>query len=375
MGRGSTTHGSRMGRRPARVILTPEQRAELERRANAPTSSQRDAVRAKIVLAAAQEEPTWSIAQRLGVSVDMVSTWRVRFAREGWDGLRDRPRPGADLRIVPVQRLQIVALACEPGPQKEGLNGWTLDLLREELARREIVSISRSHLHTILQRAELQPHKKRMWMHSPDPNFREKVAQIVELYLNPPPGSTVISVDEKTGMQAIERKHPDKPASPGSLGRREYEYIRHGTRSLLAGLIVHTGEVIARCGPTRKAFDLVAFMEQVAARVSGPVEVIWDNLNIHRGERWQKFNARHGNRFRFHYTPLHASWVNQIELWFGILQRRCLKNGSFKGVQDLRAAVKGFVRYWNDQAKHPFRWSFTGYAVPRSDKGGAAQCA
>ena len=202
-----------------------------------------------------------------------------------------------------------------------------------------------------------------MWLHSPDPAFREKVTAVVEMYVAPPKGVTVLSIDEKTGMQATERKHPDRPAAPGRVARREYEYVRHGTQSLLAALDVHKGDVMARCGPTRTAADLEAFMDEVAAKTPGEVVVIWDNLNIHHGERWKLFNERHGGRFRFLYTPLHASWVNQIELWFGVLQRRCLTKGSFVSVEQLRAAVLAFVAYWNESAGHPFRWSFTGYPV------------
>ena len=257
-----------------------------------------------------------------------------------------------------------MAVACEPAPVQDGLNGWTLDRLCDEVQRRGIATIHRSHLHTLLARADLRPHKHKMWLHSPDPKFREKVAEIVDLYLDPPKGSTVLCVDEKTGMQAIERKHPDRPARPGELARREFEYIRHGTQSLIAAFQVHGGETWTHCGPTRTGDDLETFMDGVAARVLGRIDVIWDNLNIHHGERWERFNARHGGRFHFHYTPLHASWVNQIELWFGILQRRCLAKGSFPSIEALRTAVESFVVYWNAKAKHPFRWSFTGFVKP-----------
>lgn len=356
--------GVKRGRPPAQVVLTAGEKTELLRRANAATTPQRDAIRARVVLAAAEGETTTSIAARLKVSIDLVSTWRGRFAHFGLEGLEDQPRSGRRPVITPVQRCEIVALACEPRTQQDGLNGWTLDLLREELQRRGIVRISRSHLHTILERADLKPHKKRMWLHSPDPHFREKVTEVVGLYVNPPPGSTVLCIDEKTGMQALERKHPDRPARPGREGRREFEYVRHGTQALLAAFNVGTGEVFERCGATRTGEDLEGFMEHIARSVPGPIDVVWDNLNIHHGERWQKFNERHGSRFRFHYTPLHASWVNQVELWFGILQRRCLANGSFVSVDELRRAVQEFVAYWNRKAKHPFRWSFTGYAAP-----------
>lgn len=351
----------RGGRPPVSVHVTEEHRASLERISRAATSPQSAALRARVVLEAAGGEATTAIAAHLQVSVDLVSTWRGRFARQGLDGLQDRPRSGRPPRLTPVQRCEMVAVACEPAPQRDGLNGWTLDRLREEVEHRGIAKISRSHLHTLLARADLQPHKRKMWLHSPDPQFREKVAEIVGLYLDPPPGSTVLCVDEKTGMQATEHKHPERPARPGEPARCEFEYVRHGTQSLIAAFGVRDGTTLTHCGPTRTGDDLEAFMDEVAARTPGQVDVIWDNLNIHHGERWERFNARHGGRFHFHYTPLHASWVNQVELWFGVLQRRCLTRGSFPSVEALRTTVEAFVVYWNTKAKHPFRWSFTGF--------------
>ena len=361
--RGERPRPGRRGRPPFAVELSTGDRAELERRERAATSSQRDAVRARIVLAAAEGAGSEEIAARFGVSVDMVSTWRGRFAREGLKGLLDRPRCGRPSRLTPLQRAQIVSVACEPPPQDHGLAGWTLDRLHEEIARRAVAKIGRSWLQVQLARADLHPHKHKMWLHSPDPAFREKVAAVVGMYVAPPKGVTVLCIDEKTGMQAVERKHPDRPAAPGRVLRREYEYVRHGTQSLLAAFDPHAGDVLARCGPTRTGADLEAFMDEVAAKTPGEVVVIWDNLNIHHGERWERFNERHGGRFRFLYTPLHASWVNQVELWFGVLQRRCLTRASFTSVEELRAAVLAFVSYWNDSAGHPFHWSFTGYPV------------
>lgn len=353
------------GRPAARVELTADQGRVLQRRVGAATTPQRDALRANIVLLAAKGELSQGIAKELGVSVDSVSTWRGRFSRGGLEGLKDRVRCGRPAILTAVQRCEMVATACKPAPDQNGTSGWTLDLLRDEILERKIVTaISRSHLGTILRRADLQPHKQQMWLHSIDPNFREKVTEIVNLYLNPSPGSTVVCIDEKTGMQAIERKHPDRPAKVGQLRRREFEYIRHGTQALLAAFVVRTGEVITSCGATRTGDDLERFMETVAKEIPGIVDVVWDNLNIHKGKRWDRFNARHDNRFRFHYTPLHASWVNQVELWFSVLQRRCLRNASFAGIEALRDTLAKFVAYWNREAKHPFRWSFIGYPRP-----------
>jgi transposase len=262
-----------------------------------------------------------------------------------------------------VQRAQIVAMACDPLPDGEGLSGWTLDLLLEELPLRGIEGPSRSSVYRILTGVDLQPQRYQLWLHSPDPLFREKVAEICELYLHPPPGSIVVSFDEKTGMQATERKHPDRRSRPGRLCRQEFEYIRHGTQSLLATLHVHTGEVVAECSATRKAEDIERHMESVAARwPSGDIHVVLDNLNVHKGERWQRFNERHGGRFHFHYTPLHASWVNQIELFFGVVARRCLRRKSFRSTDELAAHLLAFIERWNRHDKKPFRWTFGGFA-------------
>ena len=244
-------------------------------------------------MAAAEGAASEEIAARLGVSVDMVSTWRGRFAREGLKGLSDRPRRGRPSRLTPVQRAQIVSVACEPPPQDHGLAGWTLDRLHEEIERRAVAKIGRSWLQVQLARADLRPHKRKMWLHSPDPAFRQKVTAVVETYVDPPKGVKVLCIDEKTGMQAVERKHPDRPGAPGRVLRREYEYVRHGTQSLLAAFDPHDGEVLARCGATRTAADLEAFMDEVAEKTPGQVVVIWDNLNIHHGERWERFNERH----------------------------------------------------------------------------------
>jgi transposase len=195
--------------------------------------------------------------------------------------------------------------------------------------------------------------------------FRARVSEIVALYLNPPKDGVVICIDEKTGMQATERKHPDASATPGQLLKREFEYIRHGTQTLIAGFEITSGEVLSHCGTTRTGDDLEAFMEEVAARYpTGKVHVVWDNLNTHvNRKRWKRFNARHGGRFVFHFTPKHASWVNQIELWFGIFAKRSLRNASLKSVAELRALVEAFVERWNRFDRHPFSWTFKGYPL------------
>jgi len=190
-----------------------------------------------------------------------------------------------------------------------------------------VEQISRSHVQRILQAGDVRPHRVQQWLHSPDPAFREKVNVICKLYRKVPKNAVVLSIDEKTGIQAIERKHPGRAPAPGRLRRREFEYIRHGTQALIAALDVHTGQVLADCRERRTQDDLVSFMERVAVAHPGKrVHVIWDNLNTHRAQAvWQAFNEQRDERFHFHLTPLHASWVNQIELWFARYTRRVLR--------------------------------------------------
>jgi hypothetical protein len=350
------------------MTIDAQQRAELDRRVRAATSSQRDALRARIILASEDGSIAEVVARKLGVHRRTVERWRSRFAREGLAGLEDRPRPGHKPAFGPVARLQVIALACEPAPMGTGKSTRSIEDVRQDAIGRGIVErMSWSTVQRILADADMHPHRVQGWVHSPDPQFREKVTEITDLYRHPPPGAVVLSIDEKTGMQAIERRFPDRPAAPGRVRRREFEYKRHGTQSLFCSFEVHTGHVVEQCGETRKAQDLEAFMDKVAARYpGGPVHVIWDNLNIHfdgADHRWTAFNARHGERFVFHYTPKHASWVNQVELFFSILQRQCLRDGSFASTEELRATVLRFIAYWNREKARPFRWTFTGYPL------------
>lgn len=205
----------------------------------------------------------------------------------------------------------------------------------------------------------LRPHRVRMWLHSPDPDFRQKAARVCALYTDPPRGSTVLCVDEKPGMQALSRRHPTRFAEEAGCVKYEFEYRRHGTSTLIASFNVRTGEVYGHLR-RRTAKGVVAFMESIAKRhPRGPVYVIWDNLNVHTGKRWEDFNARHRGRFRFVHTPLHASWVNQVEIWFSLLARRALKHVSFRSKAELEAAVRAFIRAWNQRAR-PFNWTFRG---------------
>lgn len=380
---------ARRGRPPVRLTLDEGVRAELMRRVRAFTSTQREVRRARIILACEQCGSAVAAARVVGVHPTTVERWRARFLKKGLRGLEDRARPGHKPKFTPVQRLEIIAAACEPviplakkpkdekpkdEKPKDGKTTRTIAELVDEVQRRGIVSsISWSTVQRLLADLDVKPHKTEQWLHSTDPEFREKVTAICDLYLTPPAlNSLVLCIDEKPGMQALERRFPDRPTAPGRLRRREFEYKRHGTQTLLCAFNVHTGNVIADCGDTRKAPDLVRFMERIATEhPHQTVHVIWDCLNIHfdgKDGRWTAFNERHGHRFVFHYTPKHASWVNQVECFFSILQRQCLTHGSFGSVEELREAVLAFLDDWNRNQAHPFRWTFTGYPLQTGEK-------
>lgn len=358
----------------------------MRRRVRAPTSSQRDATRAHIVLACAEGGSAKAVAGRLGMPVRRVERWRGRFLKKRLNGLGDLRRRGHAPQFSSVTRCEIIALACDPigkkntGKDKRGKEKYipitrTIEQVRQEAIDRGIVpGIGWTTVQRILSQGHVRPHLVRGWLHSPDPQFREKVTEICDLYLNPPPGTTVLCIDEMTGVQALEHRFPDHwgPGRPRGCPRREWEYKRHGTQAVFAAFNVRTGKVVATCGATRKGKDLLRFMRKVATEYpEGTVHVIWDNLNIHYDgptKRWSRFNRRHGNRFVFHYTPKHASWVNQVEMFFSIVHRQCLRDGDFHSVHELRAALLGFIANWNDGRAHPFRWSFTGYPLQAEEK-------
>jgi transposase len=349
----------------ARLKLHARLRRKLEAIVRSRRASSGRVQRARIVLLAARGWSNAAIARACQCVENTVRKWRNRFAaRPKLRTLKDDMRTGRPPTIPMFVRLELVKLACDrPAECKLPFREvWTLDSLREALRRVTRFVVSRTEIRRILADEEIRPHHVRLWLHSPDPDFRKKVRSICDVYLaQPAPGDTVLCVDEKTGMQALEHKHPFKLPIRRQAGRREFEYIRHGTKTLFAAFNPHSGHLFGECSERRKAVDLMRFMERVAEQYpTGNVTIVWDNLNIHHGSAWEAFNLRHGNRFRFLYTPLHASWVNQVEIWFSVLARRVLKHGSFRTLDELVRAVDGFVAHWNAHEAHPFRWVFRG---------------
>jgi transposase len=355
------------GPRAPRVRLSPPVRKRLKRIVKNGKSEHRLVVRARIALLAAQGENNASIARQVGRSVRTVRRWRQRLATSPTaNTLRDRPRGGRPASVPIAARVYIGMLACtDPNTFDLPRTTWSQEALLQVLRSTTGWSMSRSEVCRTLASIEIKPHRFRQWLHSPDPEFQTKVARICELYQRAPKDAVVLCVDEKPGIQALQRLFPTHLAGLGGEQRREFEYVRHGTQALMAALNVRTGQVLGQVFDQRTGDNLVSFMERIARHFSGRrVIVIWDNLNTHydgKDARWTRFNARHGGRFSFVYTPKHASWTNQVELWFSILERQLLKHGDFASVSDLRSAIERFIRHYNAHQAKPFRWTFRGH--------------
>jgi len=344
--------GAVVARKPASVVLSAGQRDELERIVRASTSEQRLVARARVALLADEGLSNEQIAPLAGLSPHKVGKWRRRVAEEGVDGLADRPRPGPPLRYGHDKRIEVFKTACSPPP--EGETSWTVRALAER------VGIGKSQTHQILAEADLKPHLVRSWLTSLDPEFETKQADVCGLYLNPPENAIVVSIDEKTSIQAKQPIRPELPARPGKPARREFEYKRHGVQALLAALLVHSGKIVGEVYDRNSRVEFVDFLDRVEAEIPAgkQVHAILDNLQVHKTPEVAAWLESHP-RWQFHFTPTHASWLNQIELWFSILSRRLLRRGTFKSQQDLKSQLLAFIERYNPTAK-PFAWTYQG---------------
>ena len=221
-------------------------------------------------------------------------------------------------------------------------------------------SVSRSSLSRFLRSMALKPHRIKYWLNPADPDFDEKARRICRLYISPPAGTAVLSVDEKPGVQALSRRFPNRPMKAGRPTRVEFEYKRNGTRNIFAAFDIRTGKVIVEVTKDRKVPRVIAFLDQIRRHFPrGKVIIITDNINTRRGPDARAWLARHP-RFSFVFTPYHGSWLNQVEIWFCILTRKCLRHRSFDSVRALAGAINRFVRRWNATMARPFAWTYTG---------------
>jgi len=336
--------------------LTAEDRTELERRVRAQTTPHRDRQRARVVLLAADGVSGRRIAKEVGLSPQSVSKWRIGFRDHGLVGLEDAERSGRPLVYGPTDRLVLMAKVTSEVP--EFSSQWSHSELAEAMAAAGI-GISASQIGRILAADDVRPHKVDGWLTRRDtPEFWEKAADVCGLYLSPPESAVVLSIDEKTAVQAKERKHPATSVRPGRPSRREFEYRRHGTASLISSPDVATGKVFANDIVRNDSVTFMAFLEEIDASIdeSLSIHVVLDNGSSHTSKATKAWFAAHP-RFVVHHTPAHASWLNQVECFFSILTRKVLRRGEFSSREDLVQKMLAFVEHHSETAK-PFKWVY-----------------
>jgi transposase len=343
------------------IEIGAEDRAELERIVRASTEEVRMVERAQIVLHAAEGLSAARIGRLLGCSTNTAHKWRARYEQDGIAGLCDLPRSGKPLTYSQADRARLIAKACTRPPETpEGAQQerWTYEQLGEA------VGMSGSQAHTILSRADIKPHLTDYWIMSDfsQPEFEERLKEVCGLYVDPPENVLVLSLDEKTGIQAKAPTKPDVLPAPGRPTRREHEYTRNGTQCLFACLKVQEGDVLAMPSKTRNRHDLIRFLDQLDKDIpvieGQQIIAVSDNLST-RGTQEVKDWLTDHPRWSFRFTPTHASWLNQIEIFFSILYRRLLKHGIFFSEEDLAEQMLAFIETYNQTAK-PFKWTYTG---------------
>jgi len=347
-------------RRAHVVKLTRKQRQALEAIVARPSNPAGLVRRARVILLSAAGETGVTIAQRLALSPEQVSRIRRRFCTEGVDGVAARPKPGRTDHAVPAPTVErVIELAMSPPPA--GRSRWTTRLLAKR------VGLTSGCVSDLLRRHGLKPHLVRTYKVSRDPDFVAKVRDIVGLYLNPPEHAVVLSVDEKTSIQALQRTQPPLPLRAGRAMRHTHDYKRHGVVDLYAALEVATGDITHRLSTRHTATDFLAFMRQVVrAYPARELHVILDNSSTHGTPAVREWLAAHP-RVHFHYTPTSASWLNQVEGFFGILGKQSLSQTDFPSKQALRAHLHAYMRAWK---KHPtpFAWTKPAAAIIRSHR-------
>jgi len=337
-----------MSRKAKPVTLKPDEKSELERLVRTHTTPNRMAERAQIVLWAAGGQNNREIAERLRTRGARVCKWRLRFAQEGLQGLLDQPRSGQPRKYTDETERLVLRKLDDPPPT--GYAQWNGSLLAESLG------IPGHEVWAVLRKHGISLQRRRSWCISTDPEFACKAADIVGLYLDPPENAVVVCVDEKPAIQALERaqgwlKLPNGKALTGA----NHEYRRHGTTTLFAALNVASGEVKAGHYPRRRRREFLDFMNEIVSQYpEQEIHVIMDNLKTHKPKR-DRWIKRHP-RVHLHYTPTHASWLNQIETWFSLLTRYALRSASFISVTRHRQAIDAFVSVHNENSA-PFEWT------------------
>jgi transposase len=341
------------------VELTDDQVAELRAVANSRDVSGAVATRARIVLWMAEGRMRKDVGELAGVSLPTVDRWVQRYERFGLAGFEEHKRGGGREQVPARVRARILALTRSTPPADTGLSHWSSREMARYITRTEGMSVSWHYVAKLWRDNDLKPHRQGTFKLSRDPRFAEKVLDVVGLYLDPPAGAVVLSFDEKTQVQALDRTQPLLPVDFGLTEKRTHDYRRHGTTNLFAALDVGTGRVVADCYPRRTGAEFLAFIRKaVKPHVGKEIHVVLDNLSTHDTPEVNAWLARNPN-VAFHFTPVGSSWMNQIETWFGIITKQAIRRGTFTSVNALINRIRAYVEHWNADAE-PFAWTATG---------------
>jgi transposase len=304
------------------------------------------------VLACAEGATNQQVAERLGIWPQTVTKWRGRFVRQRLEGLSDEPRPGRPRTITDEQVEQVVTTTLESPPPRQDTHWSTRSMARQ-------VGLSQTAVSRIWRAFGLKPHLVETWKLSTDPQFIDKVRDVVGLYLDPPEAALVLCVDEKSQIQALDRTAPTLPILPTTPARRTHDYTRHGTASLFAALDVASGQVISQLHRRHRHQEFLKFLKTIDASVPAELDVhlICDNYQTHKTPEVKRWFVRHP-RFHLHLTPTYSSWLNLVERWFAELTTRKLRRAAHRSVAELEADLTAWIAAWNDDPK-PFVWTKT----------------
>jgi transposase len=335
----------------APLELSAAERAQLESWTRRRTSAQALALRSRIVLLAAAGRNNSEIARELGIHRNVAGKWRSRFLEHRLDGLTDEPRPGRPRTITDDKVEEVIVKTLESAPH-DATHWSTRSMARE-------VGLTQSAVLRIWQAFGLQPHRQETWKLSKDPQFIDKVRDVVGLYLNPPERAVVPSVDEKSQIQALDRTAPILPMLPGTPQRATHDYRRAGTSSLYAALDITTGQVIGALHSRHRAIEFKKFLQTIDREVPAhfDVHLVLDNSSTHKTPAIRNWLAAHP-RFVVHFTPTSSSWLNLVERWFAELTTKKLRRGAHRSVRDLNTDIRAWIETWNENPR-PFVWTKT----------------
>jgi transposase len=337
-----------VARAAVEIELSEDEERQLRAVLRTPSASQQQALRARIVLRAAEGATNTEIAAEAGVSLPTVGLWRRSFSERGLEGLKDAPRSGRPRQVDEDEVQRVLALTLEPPP--DGSSQWSVRRLAAA------TGLSATTVHRIWREHKLKPHQLRSFKFSRDPQLTEKIVDVVGLYLDPPKGALVLCVDEKTQIQALDRTQPTLPMKRGKAQRMTHDYKRNGTTSLYAALEIASGEVTGSCYPQHRHQEFIAFLNQlVRAYPRRALHIVLDNSSTHSTPEVERWLERH-QRVHFHFTPTGASWMNMVEIWFSILTNQQIRRGVYRDVPELIAAIEHFIASYNQHAR-PFVWT------------------